>query len=441
MASPDARPRPGARPRNVHTLLKARLPARLFQILRQAGTTGDRQQTPVYAVGGFVRDLLLNTPTGDVDLVVEGRGIRFAKTFAQHHKARVTAHERFGTATVTFADGHRLDIATARTERYARPAALPTVTPGTIGDDLARRDFTINALAVRLNPARFGDLVDVLGGERDLRGKTIRVLHERSFIEDPTRAFRAIRFEQRLGFRLSRDTARLLREAARRRVVRRLSPSRLSDAVIHVLSERDPGAILAGLADFDLLHDIHPRLRWSPAAARLLKDAGRVLARHTRIHPDRPVQPWVVYGMAVMSTLPRPAVNAVLARLPFPRRQAHLILQAMHTRDRLLPALAQRRRVVPLETIRLLRTLPDETLIFLRAAVPSATGKRRLSALLAAAQRATPVLTGHDLRAMGLTPGPLYTRILNRLWDARLKGAVTTETGERRLVARLTRPS
>ena len=449
------------RHRNLHALMKARLPVRLFALLQRAGKMADRQQVSVYAVGGFVRDLLLTTPTGDVDLDVEGRGsrcasttptvdvdldvegqgIRFAKAFAQLHKARVTTHARFGTATVTFADGQKLDIATARTEQYAHPAALPTVKPDSIRNDLGRRDFTVNALAIRLNASRFGDLVDTCGGEQDLHDKTIRVLHDRSFIEDPTRVFRAIRFEQRLGFRLSRGTALLIRKAVQQNVFRRLSLSRLSDAIIQVLSEREPGKVLARLADCNLLQFIHPQLHWSPGLARLLKKVGQAIERHVRLTPGRPVQPWIVYTMALMSTLPQPAVEATLSRLPFPRRQARTILWVRQEGERLLRTLGSRQRGNLSETVRLLRNLPDETLVFLMANIQSETGKRKLSALFAASQHVTPILTGKDLQAMGLTPGPLYAHILNRLLDARLNETITTEADERRLVDHLMNPS
>ena len=427
--------------RNLHSLMKARLPARLFALLQQAGKMADRQQVSVYAVGGFVRDLLLTTPTFDVDLAVEGRGIHFARTFAQRHKARVTTHERFGTATVTFADGQKLDIATARTEHYAHPAALPTVKPASIRNDAGRRDFTVNALAIRLNTSRFGELVDEYGGEQDLHDKTIRVLHDRSFIEDPTRVFRAIRFEQRLGFRLSRNTALLIREAVRRNVFRRLSLSRLSNAIIQVLSEREPGKVLARLADCNLLQFIHPQLQWSPGLARRLKKVSQAIERHIRLNPDRPVQPWIVYSMALMATLPQPAVEAALSRLKFPRRQTRTVLWVRQESERLLQTLGQRQRVNRSETVRLLRNLPDETLVFLMANIPSETGKRKLSALFTASQHVTPILTGKDLKAMGVKPGPLYKQILDRLLDARLNGTIKTEAGERRLVGQLTNPS
>ncbi len=418
--------------------MKERLPVRLFSLLQRAGELADRHRVSVYAVGGFVRDLLLATPNSDVDLVVEGNGIRFAKIFAQRYKARVKVHERFDTAVVTFEDGQRLDVATARTESYDYPAALPTVKRSSLKNDVCRRDFTINAMAIRLNAPRFGELIDIHGGQRDLHHATIRVLHRLSFIEDPTRVFRAIRFEQRLGFRLDRDTAVLMKEAVKGGSLHRLSPSRLSNELLRVLSEREPGKVLAGLADFNLLQFIHPQLKWLPGLARLLKAAEKAVEWHTRLSLDRPMtHPWVVYGMALMDPLSRSAVEETLTRLTFPRRQTQSMLWVAQEGSRLLRTLNQRTNVKPSRTFRALCSLPDETMVFLMAKTRSEKGKQKISATFTVYRRASPILKGKDLKAMGLKPGPVYQKALDRLLDARLNGEVETEADERRLVSRL----
>ena len=419
--------------------MKDRLSAPLFSLLQKTGEFAERRHVRVYAVGGFVRDLLLGVPNVDLDLVVEGNGIRFAQAFAQRYKARVTIHERFGTATVTFADGHTFDVATARTESYDSPAALPAVRPSSLREDVRRRDFTINTLAIRLNTPRFGELVDLHGGRRDLQHKTIRVLHGLSFIDDPTRVFRAIRFEQRLGFQLDPDTAVLIREAVKMKLLHRLSPSRLSAELLHVLSEREPVKTLARLADFNLLQCIHPRLKWSPGPARLLKAAEKAVEWHAGISLNRLTSPWVVYGMALIDPLPQPAVEEILTRLTFPRRQTQSMLWVVQEGTRLLRTLNQ--NVKPSETFRALCDLPDETLVFLMAKTRSEKVKQNISAQFTTYRRVKPILKGNDLKAMDLNPGPSYNKILNRLLDARLNGEVETETDERRLVRRLAKRS
>ena len=164
-----------------------------------------------YVAGGFVRDLLLQVKNTDIDIVIEGDGIRFAKTLAEQRHGIVHPHEKFGTATVIFPDQTRIDVATARLEYYEHPAAMPTVELSSIKLDLYRRDFTINAMAIHLNPDRFGTLVDYFNCQNDLKERRIQVLHNLSFVEDPTRIFRAIRFEGRLDFTITRHTEKLIK--------------------------------------------------------------------------------------------------------------------------------------------------------------------------------------------------------------------------------------
>ena len=420
---------------SVCSVMKNRLPAPVFSLLQQTGELAERRHVNLYAVGGFVRDLLLGVPNVDLDLIVEGHGIRFAKDLARQYKARVTPHERFGTATVAFPDGHTFDVATARSESYDAPAALPRVRRSSIREDLCRRDFTINTLAIRLNAPRFGELVNHHGGRRDLKDKTIRVLHGLSFVDDPTRVFRAIRFEQRLGFHLHRDTAVLLTEAAKMGLVHRLSPSRLSGELLHVLSEREPGKTIARLADFNLLHFIHAQLKWSAGLARLLNTVKQAITWHAGLSLGRLASPWVVYGMALLDPLPHPAVQETLARLTFPRRHTQSLLWVSQESARLLQTLD--RTAKPSETFRALCNLPDETLVFLMAKARSTQGKQNISDQITTYRRVGSILNGNDLKAMGLKPGPLYNRILDRLLDARVDGTVETEADERRLVRRM----
>ena len=417
--------------------MKDRVPAPFFSLLQQAGELAEKRHVRVSVVGGFVRDLLLGIPNLDLDLdlVVEGDGIRFAKALARLYRARVTTHHRFGTATVTLADGQTLDVATARTESYDSPAALPTVRRSSLKEDLRRRDFTINTLAIRLNADHPGELVDLHNGLRDLQNKTISVLHGLSFIDDPTRVFRAIRLEQRLGFQLDQDTAVLMTEAVKMGLLHRLSPSRLSAELQHVLSEREAVKMLARLAHFNLLQFIHPRLKWTGGLARLLNAVEETVAWHARLSLGKLASPRVVYGMALMDSLPQPARQETLARLTFPRRQSHSILWVVQEGARLLRTLDRTGK--PSETFRALCNFPEETLMFLMAKTRSKRTKQKIVDMFTVYRRMKPILNGTDLKTMGLQPGPLYNRILALLLDARLDGTVETETDERRLVQQL----
>lgn len=429
--------RPGARHRNVHGLLRSRLPRHLVTVLEEAGQLADRLHVPLYVVGGCVRDLLLGIDNFDLDLVVEGDGMAFAKQLAEWKHGRVKTHARFGTAIVILPDGVKLDVATARTEYYEYPTALPTVERSSIKKDLYRRDFTINALAVRLNASRFGELLDFYGGQRDLHDKVIRVLHGLSFVEDPTRVFRAIRFAIRFGFRLGRDTEALIEGAVKMNLFHRLSGHRLLEELKLLLSERDPALAVRRLADFGLLRFIHPKLAWSNRLEQLLTAVGQAVDWYRLLYLDRKMAVWLVYMMALSEVLPERAVTEVLKRFPFSECEAAAIKAARMDNHAVLRRLAKRPPPKPSETYRLLHGLPDETLLGLMAKSKGEAVKRQISAFLTTYQHVKPALSGTDLKAMGLKPGPPFKNILDRLLEARLNGEVKTEADERTFVTRV----
>ena len=264
---------------NISECLKEKLSPALQGVLRDAGNLAGEMGFNAYVVGGMVRDLLLGLQTIDVDIVIEGQGIHFARSLADRLHAKVRCHERFGTATLTLPDRLRVDIATARTETYERPAALPRVTPGSIRDDMFRRDFTINTLAASLMPGEFGCVLDDFGGVRDLRERHIRALHERSFIDDPTRLFRAVRFEKRLDFRIVRSTEQWIADALSRSLLEELEDYRIAAELRLILEETDPAGPLRRLSELGIIE----RLKGRPARGRILekqmKKAEQILQR------------------------------------------------------------------------------------------------------------------------------------------------------------------
>ena len=252
---------------NITEGIKKRLSPALQAVLLEAGTLAREMGYGAYIAGGVVRDVLMGLQSIDVDIVAEGEGIRFARNLAGRLHARVKSYERFGTATLTFPDRTKVDIATARTEIYERPAALPRVTPGSIRDDMLRRDFTVNAMAVSLMPGEFGRLLDDFGGTRDIREKRIRALHERSFIDDPTRIFRAVRFETRLDFRIVRSTEQWIAEALSRKLLEELEDYRIATELRLILGEPDPAGALRRLSDLGIID----RLKGRPAREKVLE--------------------------------------------------------------------------------------------------------------------------------------------------------------------------
>ena len=423
--------------RNVRGLLRSRLPSRLVTLLEEAGQLADRNEVSLFVVGGCVRDLLLGIHNLDLDLVVEGDGIAFARKLGDVLQARVKVHERFGTAIVLLPDGFKLDVATARTEYYEYPTALPTVEHSSIKKDLYRRDFTINALAVRLNGKGFGDVLDFYGGQRDLNDKVIRVLHGLSFVEDPTRVFRAIRFEARFGFRLGKDTTALIAGAVKMNLFHRLSGHRLLEELKLLLSERGPRLAIKRLAEIGLLRFIHPKLTWSDRLEKLLNAIDEAVDWYRLLYLDRKMDVWLVYVMGFLEMLPESGVKETLKRFPFSEQEATRLKMARVGCHHAIRRLASNRPLKPAEVYHLLSGLSDETLLILMAKSKGDAVKRHVSAFLTSYQHVKLNLTGTDLTAMGLKPGPQFKQILAQLLDARLNGDVRTDTEERQFVQRI----
>jgi tRNA nucleotidyltransferase (CCA-adding enzyme) len=260
-------------------ILAERLPDNITGLLKSAGRYAEDMGFRAFVVGGLVRDLVLNRENFDIDLVIEGEGVRFAEEFARVYDANIQYYTKFGTATLMFPDGCRLDIATARSETYEHPAALPKVLPGSIRDDMRRRDFTINTLAISLNPAYFGELLDFFKGSDDIKRKLIRVLHDLSFIDDPTRVFRAVRFEQRLDFRIESSTEKLVRDAVTKNLFDLLADYRVFSELRLILQEKDPLRVLKRLEWFGILSLIRPRIESNREIRRLFTDINKQVVR------------------------------------------------------------------------------------------------------------------------------------------------------------------
>src|SRR5881296_652706 len=384
--------------RNLRALMRRRLPAKIFKRLQEIGRLADATSMSAYLVGGLVRDLLLGRQNLDVDIAVEGDGVAFARRLADRYGAGLKVFDRFATALVVFPDGFKLDVATARCESYAHPTALPTVEPSSIKDDLYRRDFTINALAIRLNVSRFGELVDFYGGQRDLERKVIRVLHERSFVDDPTRVFRAIRFEQRFGFHIEKHTLTLLRAATASDLVRRLSSPRLRNEVMRLLSEQAPAHAIRRMAEFDLLRFLHADLALTSHLAGLLVDLGKSLAWWTKRFPRRPLDRALVYFIGLMDELSESAVDTVLKRLAMPGKETRKVRLVKKHLEPALRFLARHRSPNPAEIYRALADLPDEGLVLLVAKARSKDIVRLVSANVTTQRQVRPSLNGADLK-------------------------------------------
>lgn len=431
--------RTNGRTRNVLHFMKERLHERLLQRLASIGEMAQSLGYQAYVVGGFVRDLFLYRTNEDIDIVIEGDGIVFAKAYAKAQGTRIHTYAKFGTAVIIFPDGFKIDIATARMEYYSFPAALPTVEMSSIKLDLFRRDFTVNTLAIQLNPKRFGMLIDFFSAQKDLKEKVIRVLHNLSFVEDPTRVFRAIRFEQRFGFTIGKLTAGLIENAVRMDFFKNLSGRRVFGELRHLLSENDPAAPMDKLNDYDLLKVIHPSLKWDENMRQMFDDITRVLSWHDLLFLDETYMKWAVYFLALLGRSSLRSCRDVCSRLELSDQ-----MTAFFCRQRadVLKCLRWMERHQPLKNSVIYHRLAPfkvELVLYIMAVTDNEHIKRAISKYFTHLRDIRVRIGGRDIKRMGITPGPVYRRILQAVLDARLDGRLKTRQDELDYAARYVR--
>lgn len=420
---------------DVRELLNTRLPTRIREIMELAGYTGESLGYRVYCVGGFVRDLLLGVPNFDVDLVVEGDGVHFAEELAKVLGGRARSHERFKTAVVISQDGVKVDVATARTEYYEFPAALPQVERSSLREDLYRRDFTINTMAIALNPDRFGELIDYFGGRRDLARGLIRILYNLSFIEDPTRILRAIRFEQRFKFRIEPDTLRLAKDAVERKLLGQLSYKRIRQEMILILSEKDPVPAIKRMQEIGVWEYVLPEVKLDEEMLLVLRRVPRVLGWLAERHLLVGLRPWVVYVMLLLSRLREEEFHQVLQRYQFDKTTAQGLKEA-----RQVPELVSRLEEMPSPGMSdvdlLMKNLSSEGRAYFLICLKKEACFEIVTKYLETASGLKVFLKGNDLRELGIKPGPVYQVIFEELRKARIEGLARTRQDELELVKR-----
>jgi tRNA nucleotidyltransferase (CCA-adding enzyme) len=410
----------GARHKNMGGLLRERLSKEVVEILKEIGRVASKMGYLAYLVGGSVRDLFLRSKNLDLDVVLEGDAIEFARSFAKNRPGlRVRSHKKFRTAKLMYDDGLVIDLVTARLEYYQAPAALPVVELSSLKMDLYRRDFTINTLALSLNPGEFGLMLDFFDGLRDMKSKSIRVLHNLSFVEDPTRVLRAVRFEQRFGFRIGKFTENLIKNAIKINVFKLLSGSRLFGEFRQLLNEEQAPDCVRRLQELGLLSLIHGELKISEREDRLLNEAEKALAWYRLSFLDKPIRQWLIYLLALSDSLNEEQLEQVCDRLNIPNRLRVEILSqrglARHALNHL-----QRNRVAPSRIYQLLNPLRPAYQLYVMSRSTRPWTQRSVSTYLTTYCKVKPEVTGHDLKKMGFEPSPLFKQILDRLHAARL---------------------
>jgi tRNA nucleotidyltransferase (CCA-adding enzyme) len=429
----------------VVALLERALSEPVLALVRRISQEAHEMGCVPYFVGGLVRDLLLSTPIVDVDMVIEGDGIALADRLSKALGGRVIAHKRFGTAkwlipkrvwkqvaekAVAAGLPPSVDFASARTEFYTYPTALPKVERSSIKQDLHRRDFTINTLAIRLDPERWGELLDFYGGESDLREGIIRVLHSFSFVDDPTRMLRAARLEGRLGFRLDPRSEGMIADALP--LLKRVSGDRIRHELEQTFDEPEPTRVLSRLDELGILAHIHPDLRCD----RWLE------SRYAVLQNDLPHETWdlkaeddaFLYLALLAYRLDEAQLATFVERLKVKHGDAD-DLRLLPDLRAVLPRVGWVRR--PSAVCDMLRPFPARVLAVAWVASGSGRQKAQLLRYQTEWRMVEAEITGGDLKEMGLRPGPLFGRLLDALRDARLDGKVSTRQDEEALLEKL----
>jgi tRNA nucleotidyltransferase (CCA-adding enzyme) len=425
------------RKRQMETVLQKRLSERVFAKLRELGETGDLLDLPVYVVGGFVRDLLLGVENLDIDVTVEGDGILFAETLAKAHGCRVKSHHKFGTAVIVFPDGFKIDVASTRLEFYSSPGALPTVERSSLKMDLYRRDFTINTLALRLNMQDFGVLVDYFSAQRDLQAKVIRVLHNLSFVEDPTRVFRALRFEQRLGFRIAKHTENLIINAVKMNFLNKLGGKRLLTELVIILKEKEPLRAIERMGSLGLLQFIYPDLKMTPEIRKMLEETAKIVAWFDFLYLERPYEKWVVYFLALCDPLSSEQFMETCTRLSLSEQYRKKLFKMRDKVDLILETMQRRIIRGPdmkrSEIFFLLDEVPVEILLYIMVKTKVEGVKKFVSLYFTQLQGVRTTITGEDLKEMGVPAGPAFKKIIDKVFRARLDDETLTRDDELRI--------
>lgn len=415
-------------------LIKKIFPKRVKNILNKIGEIGDRLNFPVFMVGGVVRDLFLGIENYDIDIVVEGDGIKYARELSRDLKGRTKSHEKFRTAVVILADGFKIDVATARREFYEYPAAFPKVELSSIKKDLYRRDFTINAMAIQLNKKYFGKLIDFFGGQRDLRVGIIRVLYNLSFVEDPARIIRAIRFEQRYNFKMDMATEDFLKKAIDDKLLSRLRKKRIAEELILILKEENPLKSLKRLEELGALKYILPEVELDKDTVERFNKVRDNYNFWKGNIADEKIKLWMIYFCCLIRNLEQSQIQRILKKLIFKQKFLDKINYCYTNLDKVIKFIAQKNKIAPSIIYLELKELPNEVLFLAMTENNTNIVKKRISNYFEKYKKESLYISGKELKELQVEPGPIYSQILNELFYAQLDGKVKNKRDEMRFV-------
>jgi len=411
-------------------LIEKIFPKRVQNIVNKIGEIGDKLNFPVFIVGGVVRDLFLGIENYDIDIVVEGDGIKYARELSRSWEGRIKSHEKFRTAVVILTDGFKIDVATARREFYEYPAAFPKVELSSIKKDLYRRDFTINAMAIQLNQKYFGKLIDFFGGQKDLSIGIIRVLYNLSFVEDPARIIRAIRFEQRYNFKMDRTTEDFLKKAVDDKLLSRLRKRRITEELILILKEENPLKSLKRMEELGALKYILPDVELNEETVKRLNKIKDNYNFWKRNIPDEKIELWMIYFCCLIRNLKKSQIQRIYKKIIFKQKSLDKINYCYSNLDQIIKMISQKNKISPSVIYLKLKGLPNEVLFLAIAENDTNIAKERISNYFKKYKKESLYISGKELKELQVKPGPIYSYILNKLLCAQLDGEVENKRDE-----------
>lgn len=414
-----------------------RLPKGIQGLIYLASEVAAENNMPAYLVGGCVRDLFLGVNNLDLDIVIEGSGIKFSEDLEGLLQGRLIRHKRFGTATLSVGNNLKIDIATARREFYPHPGSLPQVTAGLLKDDLARRDFTINAVAISITAKDWGRLIDIFDGLSDLKLKKIRILHDLSFIDDPTRILRAIRFEKRYNFRIEPKSLRLLKEAARLKMLDKVQPQRLRDELILILKEKRPIKQIKRMQELVGFSFLNSCLLVNKKTYSLFNSIEKQVEWFREEYPERRnLDTWLIYLMALLDSLKIKDICSISQKFVFRKGEAKRIKSYIKERNKIARKLCKN-RVRSSRIFNLLNPLSYEVILLIKAKAKNRNIDRHIADFLEIYNGIRLYIKGEDLYNLGLRPGPQYKKIFSKALNAKIEGRVRTKEEELALIRKL----
>ncbi len=414
-----------------------KLPKENVILLRKIGKLADTFGVEAYIVGGVVRDIFLGRHNLDIDILVEKDAIGFAKFVSAKLKAKLVKYPKFLTATIILPKGKKIDFATARREVYLMPGALPLVTPGAIQEDLARRDFTINALAVKINNNSFGELFDYFSSVKDIKNKNVRVLHDLSFIDDPTRIFRAVRFAKRFDFQIEKHTQALIKNALKKKAFLSIKPQRMWNELRLILNEPKPKKYILELSKYDL-NFINRGLKFNRESQKLFDEIDLILNQHKKYEEIYgSVDSAIIYFIALVSYLKEDTLKKIAWKFSINNRYRKSLFFYKGIDRKKIHRELFGKRIKPSTIFKNLNRFNLEILLLLKAASVDRAVRNKIDRFLKEYQYVKTSLTGNDLKKAGVAPGKKFKDVLDQVLYEKLDGKLKSRREELVLVDKI----